>query len=358
MRRSPEIIATGGIIIDNIVTAGGDVHRATLGGNAVYAAAGAHLWSRSAGLVGITPADYPELWLHRVAAAGIDTSGVVSSSETGLASEWFFHRADGGRVDHLHGDADVFEAFGLHGSHIQPEEARNFEDYLARTAPRGETFKSFRARHPVTPDTIPETFRIAKALHCAPNEHRAQRALVETARRSGWIVSLDPGFAAADLATDLDGLLPLLDAFLPSEKELAILAPGLDPERAVRSLLQRGAKIVVAKLGARGALVASAHGLDRIPIVPVEAIDPTGAGDAFCGGFLAGYLRTGDAVAAACCGAVAASFAVEDFGCLTLLSAAPKEAADRLHSLAAGLPPSTRHAIAALTARNEAHSHA
>ena len=71
----------------------------------------ATIWSKSAGLVGITPADYPELWLHRVAAAGIDTSGVVSSSETGLASEWFFHRADGGRVDHLHGDADVFEAF-------------------------------------------------------------------------------------------------------------------------------------------------------------------------------------------------------------------------------------------------------
>lgn len=358
MRRPPEIVTTGGIIIDNIVTADGVVHRATLGGNAVYAAAGAHLWSRSAGLVGITPADYPAFWLQRIAAAGIDTSGVVKSTETNLASEWFFHRADGDRVDHLHGDADAFEAFGLHGGRIEPSQARAFEDYLFRTTPRGETFRSFRARHPVTPQTIPVSFQRTTALHCAPNQYLAQRALVETARRLGWMVSLDPGFAAADLAEDLDALLPLVDAFLPSEKELAILAPGLDPQQATHSLLAKGAGIVVAKLGARGALVGNGRSIAHIPVVPVKAIDPTGAGDAFCGGFLAGYLRTGDAVAAACCGAVAASFAVQDFGCLSLLFAIPEEAAERLGLLAADLPHSTRNVIATLTARKEAPSHA
>lgn len=357
MRDAPEIIATGGIIIDNIVTPDGTVHRATLGGNAVYAAAGARLWSKSTALVGVVPADYPVIWLQRIAAAGIDVSGVLKSTETGLASEWFFHREDGGRVDHLHADAGAYEAFGLRGDRIDPAQARAFEAHLGRTQPAGETFKAFRARHPVMPETIPDSFSAAKGLHCAPNQAAAQRRLIESAHRHGSAVTLDPGFAAGDLAPMLSELLPYLDAFLPSEKELAVLQPDRTPQDAARALVGAGAKLVVAKLGPKGALVASGEDNVEIPVVPVAAIDPTGAGDAFCGGFLAGWLRTRDPIAAACCGAVSASFAIEDFGCLKLLATRRQEAVERLVRLAHDVPRLSRHHLALLAAPPETAHH-
>jgi len=55
--------------------------------------------------------------------------------------------------------------------------------------------------------------------------------------------------------------------------------------------------------------------LHRIePVRVAQAIDTTGAGDAFCGGFLAGYARTGDGIEAAMHGIVAAAFTVETVG--------------------------------------------
>jgi ribokinase len=52
----------------------------------------------------------------------------------------------------------------------------------------------------------------------------------------------------------------------------------------------------------------------EIPAVPVPAIDTTGAGDAYCGGFLAGLVETGDALEAGLRGAVSASLAIQDHG--------------------------------------------
>jgi ribokinase len=58
----------------------------------------------------------------------------------------------------------------------------------------------------------------------------------------------------------------------------------------------------------------------------VEIYDPTGAGDAFCGGFLAGYRRTFDPVQAAVYGNISASLVIEGQG--------PFYALDALSSLA------------------------
>jgi ribokinase len=57
----------------------------------------------------------------------------------------------------------------------------------------------------------------------------------------------------------------------------------------------------------------------RIPIVPVEAVDPTGAGDAYRAGFLAAYQRGHSPLTACRVGATTASFAVEKTGCQTNL---------------------------------------
>jgi len=75
----------------------------------------------------------------------------------------------------------------------------------------------------------------------------------------------------------------------------------------------------------------------RVPAIAVTPRDPTGAGDAFCGGFLVGLARTGDPVLAACLGTVSASFAVESVGALAALKADRDLARARLSALLAKL---------------------
>jgi sugar/nucleoside kinase (ribokinase family) len=61
-----------------------------------------------------------------------------------------------------------------------------------------------------------------------------------------------------------------------------------------------------------------------------RVVDPTGAGDAFAGGFLAGRLRGETIERALARGVVAASFALEDWGATRMLQATADEAAARL----------------------------
>ena len=76
-----------------------------------------------------------------------------------------------------------------------------------------------------------------------------------------------------------------MDVFAPSRDELAELVGFDAPHRALDRLRQAGAPAVVAKLGARGALLAD--GL--VPAPPVRQVDPTGAGDTFCGALAGGW---------------------------------------------------------------------
>jgi sugar/nucleoside kinase (ribokinase family) len=64
--------------------------------------------------------------------------------------------------------------------------------------------------------------------------------------------------------------------------------------------------------------------------VPVNAVDPTGAGNAYGGGQIVGWDRTRDGLHAGCYGAVSASFAVEVVGIPTLSPALEQEARNRL----------------------------
>ena len=69
-----------------------------------------------------------------------------------------------------------------------------------------------------------------------------------------------------------------------------------EAEAAARKLLERGTKTVILTLGERGALVVNDKGVESLPAVSVNAVDPTGAGDAFVGS-LAVFLGEGLAFA-------------------------------------------------------------
>ena len=94
--------------------------------------------------------------------------------------------------------------------------------------------------------------------------------------------------------------------------------------------------MVVIKLGRDGSIVyeRATQRLTHVPIYPADTQDPTGAGDAYCGGFLAGYLLSQDAVRAACHGTISASYVVEAIGALATPTPSPAEARARLDYLA------------------------
>ena len=92
-------------------------------------------------------------------------------------------------------------------------------------------------------------------------------------------------------------------------------------------------------MGAEGALlyVFERGKFYHIPIYPVQTVDPTGAGDSFCGGFMAGILATGNPLLAACYGTVSASYVVQHIGALSVLSADFSDREDRLEQVKAGI---------------------
>jgi sugar/nucleoside kinase (ribokinase family) len=80
--------------------------------------------------------------------------------------------------------------------------------------------------------------------------------------------------------------------------------------------VEAGAEIVALRQGPDGATVRRADTGEtwHIPAIETSMVDPTGAGNAFCGGFLTGWVQTGDLCTAGIYGVVAASFLVEQIG--------------------------------------------
>jgi 2-dehydro-3-deoxygluconokinase len=140
------------------------------------------------------------------------------------------------------------------------------------------------------------------------------------ARAAGVLVSLDlnirPRLWPLETARAvIEGLLPLADIVLPSDDEVTMLYGAMSEGDAVAHFTRHGARIVILKRGAQGALMSVGGGAPiLIPAPKVRAIDSTGAGDSFAGGFLAAYLETSDAEAAAHRAAAIAAETVTGWG--------------------------------------------
>ncbi len=125
-------------------------------------------------------------------------------------------------------------------------------------------------------------------------------AAVETGVRLGVRVVLNPAPASPELdVARLRGLAFLI----PNQTELALLS-GLpvasrdDAVAAARTLIARGIERVIVTLGADGALLVDATQAHHVPSLAVDAVDTTGAGDAFIGSFIH-HLAAGHAADAA-----------------------------------------------------------
>jgi len=142
----------------------------------------------------------------------------------------------------------------------------------------------------------PEYAGSAKILHLTSfvgeKPFKAQKELVEALSKIK--VSLDPGELYA--RKGLEALRPIIKrtfvAFL-NENETGLLT-GKGYREGSKALLNMGISIVAVKLGKRGCYVTDGKEAHLVEPYKVRVVDTTGAGDAFCAGFLYGLIKNKD----------------------------------------------------------------
>ncbi|WP_433462494.1 carbohydrate kinase family protein [Spirillospora sp. CA-128828] len=138
--------------------------------------------------------------------------------------------------------------------------------------------------------------------------------MLAAARETGTVVTMDLLSNMPDLLTGAAAFLPHVDHFLPNEEQAALMTGEDDPEKAAAALLSQGPGTVVVTLGGDGSLVATAEDVHRIPILPVDVVDTTGCGDAYCAGYITGLVHGKDVLESALWGTAAAATVAQGLG--------------------------------------------
>lgn len=308
-------LTVGNFNIDNTVSSDGVLSLSKLGGNAVYSAIGAHIWSGDVGILSVIPENFPQEWLDELERAGIDVSGIRKAPPPVDLEEWFFYQPDGSRRDHIYAPSHLFAHYQDREDRLHPTEVEQMYCMVANyPQENGISFGEFRRRNPIQVADIPQAWRAIHGCHIAPNSFAIHKVLSRAFKDLGIFVSLDPGVYVSDINQDeLASLLSAIDVFLPSYKEAKGLFPNKEPEEAILAMAEMGPRAIVVKIGSEGSLVWGKGGneVTHVPAIPSKVVDLTGAGDAYCGGFLVGMVETSDVLTAARYGSVASSLVIE-----------------------------------------------
>jgi sugar/nucleoside kinase (ribokinase family) len=268
------IVVVGNLTLDDTVTER-ETFPGAAGGDALYAALGARLWGMPVAILSRVGDDYPQSHLRRMREVGIDVSGVRS-----LPGPTVHYRVT------YRGDERTFE-------HLTQAER------LDQLSPQAHELDAIAA---------------ARWMHVAAMPIGRQAAAVERARDAGVPYSLDPHEEyVVGFEEQLRGLMRG-GVFLPSELEAGLLCPGVPSRIALQQFEGWGVTAAAIKLGSKGSSLRLRGQAVRVRALPVDVVDPTGAGDAYCGGFVAGFLATRSTLAAAACGTISAAHIIQGFG--------------------------------------------
>jgi ribokinase len=322
---TPDLVTIGGLTVDNVVSEDGTVALDQAGGNGAYAAVGALSWVATVGLVSCAVSSYPAQVIDALRAGGVNLDGVAWLDAALTAGSWFLYDGAGRRDEGLTAPASALAEAGFPTDHLTPDETARWRQMLiARSAKAEIGYSEFRESHPLQAAQVPAGWRAARGVHLAPSAPAVMIDMLDHFAQGQTRITADPGWQLAKERLDsLSPILSRLDAFLPSEVELRAMVPGAEPADALAELATRCPGAVVAKMGPKGALVwdRMARQPVHVPIYKVETRDPTGAGDSFSGGFMAGLVETGDPVQAARFGAISAARVVSSFGAAGALPA-------------------------------------
>jgi len=144
-----------------------------------------------------------------------------------------------------------------------------------------------------------------------PSGAEGSMSLLRQCVKLGTPYMFDPGFILTQI-TDKDLLFGIAHAayIVGNDYEINLIETRIPN---ARELFQK--KIILTTLGEKGAVIhANGKTYHIDPVQPKQFVDPTGAGDAWRAGFLAGLERKYDLQMCAQMGSVAASFAIEQYG--------------------------------------------
>jgi sugar/nucleoside kinase (ribokinase family) len=279
MMPSRPILVLSNIIIDDVVLPGGIQRPDMLGGAATYAAIGAAGCSANVGIVAGVGSDFAAVVADRFARLGIRREGLLERDRFTIRNT-LVYRDDSERTE--------TPTFG----------AMHFD------------------RMQITPRDIPEVLLPAAGTYIFRDlsanfweSFQQQRHALGTTL---W--ELQASVATPEDWPQVRARLSGVDLFSLNLTEAAGLLGTHDAKRAVGELLRAGAKGVVLRMGAAGALIATSNEALRLHPPRSAIVDVTGAGNSFCGGFLARWCATGNLELAARAAAAAAASCMSAFG--------------------------------------------
>jgi len=273
------IVVISNVIIDDIVLPDGARRLSVLGGAATYSAVGAVSWWPHVAIVAGVGRDLNDLAGSQLARLGLRDEGLLVRGQHTIRNR-LVYRADGERS----------ETPTLGAAHFDMMQ--------------------------MTPDDVPDSLLPAAGTYffrdLSPNFWRS----VERRRAQlGTILwEWQAGITTPAVWASVRSLLPTVDMFSLTLSEAKDLLDEREPQDIASRLLISGANLVVLRMGAAGALIADRRTRLRLHPPASRVVDVTGAGNAFCGGFLAGWCETHDLERAARAAAAAAAQTMLDYG--------------------------------------------
>jgi sugar/nucleoside kinase (ribokinase family) len=292
------LLVVGSVALDSVETPFGSTADA-LGGSAVFFAFAASLL-HPVQMVGVVGSDYPIGQLERLKERGVDLSGV--------------ERRGG-------------ESFRWKGKYSYDLQNRETLDT------RLGVFAEFVPR-------IPPGFREARYVFLGNIDPQLQLSVLDQIKRARFVGCDTMNYWINSKRDVLLQLLRHIDLLMVNDAEARELSGDWNVYRAARWILQRGPRMVVIKQGVYGAVLVNDNRVFYVPAFPLEDVfDPTGAGDAFAGGFMGHLARTDDQSPAGLrramvYGAAMGSFAVERFSTLRFDEIGPAEVTARVREFA------------------------
>lgn len=302
----PQFLIFGNLAREFLLPATGQPRLDVPGGSLLYAAGGLRVWEPDVGLVGRVGDDYPRAWLNECKTRGMDTSGIKILPQKLDVRDFIAY-------------TDTFESSRINPISHFSRRGYTFPKSLLAYQPPGDRPPT-EARRLFVGD-IPDEYLSARAALICPMELSTQNQLIAGLKRGRThTFVLDP--SAEDMKVTAKRQLPAflngVTALILSQEKIRNLFWGEthDLWKMAEAVSMYGCEYVVIKCGAHGQLlfIAGDKRKFEIPAYPARMADPTGAGAAFNGGFLAGYCRNYDPLEGVLFGSVSASLKVEGSG--------------------------------------------
>jgi sugar/nucleoside kinase (ribokinase family) len=288
------VLVVGSVALDSVETPFGRADD-VLGGSAnFFSASASHLTEVS--VVGVVGSDYPMEKLEPLRKRGVDYSGLEKAE--GESFRWR------GRYRHDLNSAETLE------THL---------GVFSRFSPK-----------------IPEKLRSSPYVFLGNIDPRLQLDVLNQVKKPKLIACDTMNFWIQSRRPELLELLGKVDLVTLNDAEARQLTEKANLVQAAQWIMARGPRHVIVKKGEHGAFMFTEKSIFFAPAYPLESVfDPTGAGDAFAGGFI-GYLAATNDLSeanmrrAVIYGSVMGSFAVEKFSIERLMTVTRAEIDQRM----------------------------